>query len=906
MKKTFTTIFFLALLLSSMAQSISVKSFRSLPNDMDARQNYPEKDLNGDLCAIIKIATLEKGFSFDIGSLGITKTEQKEGEMWIWIPRGAKRITITHKAFLPLRDYFFTESIQEGVCYELILVSGKVVTTVVEEEIPTQWLLISTNPPGADVYINDQAAGKTPYQNELAVGKYTWRVQKELYLNDAGVIELLAGTQKQKIDVNLKANFGTLNIRTEPEVNAEVFMNGMSINKTTPCQIEKVPSGEKTIRATKNLYQISEQVVTISPESNLQVVLISKPTFGTVSVNSTPESGATVNLDGLSTGKTTPCNIEKVPAGEHSVTVLYDMYETTTQRFTLVAGETKPLAINMNPTFAGISLSTEPIADIYINGEFKANSIWQGRLNPGIYTFEAKLDKHQTAIEKQTVTIGQPLNLTLRPIPITGNLKVMSTPFEATIKLNGKEMGQTPVTLKNILIGDYNIELSLNGYATTIEKATITEGQTETINPTLQNGREVTVNSNPTGVNLFVDNASVGITPWQGSLTFGNHVLRIEQADKIAKKQIAIQQTGSENTFILDFGPQSFTETVDGVSFEMVGINGDTFTMGSPVNEYDRGIDETQHQVTLSNYLIGKYEVTQKLWSVVMDNNFSSFKGDDLPVERVDWDDVQKFIQKLNQKTAKEYRLPTEAEWEYAAKGGQYSGCKIYSGSDIINEVAWFDLNSWSTTHSVGGKNANELGIFDMSGNIWEWCSDLYDEYNIEIQNNPQGALSSNCRVIRGGSWLNQSQACRVSNRDFSFPNVRSKNMGFRLALTSSKSKNIDLSILVNKIFEGNVFTIVETMPEFPGGEDGMMDYFTKNLIYPAIARSNGIQGKVFVNFIVEPNGSVSNVTVLRGIGGGCDEEAIRLVKAMPKWTPGKQRGQTVRVTMSTSVSFAL
>ncbi len=831
MKKHLLTLIFLTLLTSSFAQSISVKSFKSLPTDMDARQNYPEKDLNGDLCAIIKIATLEKGFSFDIGSLGITKTEQKDGEIWIWIPRGAKRITITHKSFLPLRDYFFTESIQEGVCYEMVLVSGKVVTTVVEEEIPTQWLLINTNPPGADVYINDQAAGKTPYQNELAVGKYTWRVQKELYLNDAGVVELIAGTQKQKTDLTLK------------------------------------------------------------------------PNYGTVQLSSAPENGASVTLNGIETGKVTPCVFDKLPVGNHTITVSKDMYATTTERFTIIAGETKPLSINMNPTFEGISLSTEPIADIYINGEFKANSKWQGRLNPGIYTFEAKLDKHQTAIEKQTVTIGQPINLTLRPTPKTGNLKIMSTPFEATIKIDGKEMGQTPITLKNLLIGDYNIELSLNGFATAIEKATINEGQTATINTTLQNGREVTINSNPIGVNLFVDNACVGITPWQGSLTFGNHVLRIEQADKIAKKQIAIQQTGSENTFILDFGPQSFTETVDGVSFEMVGINGDTFTMGSPVNEYDRGIDETQHQVTLSNYLIGKYEVTQKLWSVVMDNNFSSFKGDDLPVERVDWDDVQKFIQKLNQKTAKEYRLPTEAEWEYAAKGGQNSSCKIYSGSDIINEVAWFDLNSWSTTHSVGRKNANELGIFDMSGNIWEWCSDLYDEYNKEIQNNPQGALSSNCRVIRGGSWLNQSQACRVSNRDFSFPNVRSKNMGFRLAMTSSKSKNTDLSILDNKIFEGNVFTIVETMPEFPGGEQ---QYFAKNLIYPTIARSNGIHGKVFLSFIVEPNGSVSNVTVLRGIGGGCDEEAIRLVKAMPKWTPGKQQGKTVRVTVNTSVTFTL
>jgi formylglycine-generating enzyme required for sulfatase activity len=797
------TIFLLAF--GAHSQQISVKSFRPLPNDMDARQNYPEKDLNGELCAIIKIATVEKGFFFDIGSLGITKTVQKAGEIWLWIPRGAKKITITHDKFLPLRDYLFTESILEGVCYEMILVSGKVVTTVVEEEIPTQWLLINSNPPGADVYINDQAAGKTPYQNELVVGKYTWRIQKELYINDAGVVELVAGTQKQKIEVNLKANYGTLNIRTEPEVNAEVFLNGMSINKTTPCQIENVPSGEKTIKATKNLYQISEQVVTVSPESNLQVVLISKPTFGTISVNSTPERGATVNLDGLSTGKTTPCSIEKVPAGDHSITVSYDMYETATQRFTLVAGEIKPLAINMNPTFAGISLSTEPIADIYINGEFKANANWQGRLNPGIYTFEAKLDKHQTAIEKQTVTIGQPINLTLRPIPITGNLKVMSTPFEATIKLNGKEMGQTPVTLKNILIGDYTIELSLAGYATAIENATITEGQTATINTTLSNGRTITVYSNPSGINLFVDNINMGITPWQGNLTFGSHSIYVEQDGKKAEKQINVFQTTGETTFTLRSGPQIITETVNGVSFDMIAVKGGTFEMGcTDEQSYCADGEKPTHQVTVSDFQMGIYEVTQKQWTAIMGSNPSFFHGDNLPVENVSWNTIQDFIVKLNQRTGKNYRLPTEAEWEYAARGGCSSiSSTLYSGSNSIGEVAWYSVNSDFELQLVGKKEPNELGIYDLSGNVWECCSDWYLKYKRGHQTNPKGSSSGTKRIGRGGSFLSDPQYCRVSRRNGGLPDEKAKDLGFRLVLAASDLNIENTSDTKEEIFEG-------------------------------------------------------------------------------------------------------
>ncbi len=504
MKRTILLFFLLVFGISSFSQSISVKSFRALPNDMDARQNYPEKDMNGDLCAIIKIATLEKGFSFDIGSLGITKTEQKDGEIWIWIPRGAKRITITHKAFLPLRDYFFTESIQEGVCYEMFLVSGKVVTTVVEEEIPTQWLLINTNPPGADVYINDVAAGKTPYQNELAVGKYTWRVQKELYLNDAGVVELLTGTQKQKIDLTLKVNYGT------------------------------------------------------------------------VQLSSSPENGASVTLNGIETGKVTPCVFEKLPVGDHMITISRDMYATTTERFSITAGETKPISINMNPTFAGITLSTEPIADIYINGEFKANSKWQGRLNPGIYTFEAKLDKHQTAIEKQTVTIGQPINLTLRPTPKTGNLKVISTPFEATIKMNGKEMGQTPVTLKNILIGDYTVELSLAGYANAIEKAAITEGQMASINAILVKG-----------------DASVSITP----------VLTLSKSEQIINNTIPEK---SENFTSIDnsssFVPGNELSEIDFNYYVLHSLNYDYKNNQKYIDSYLKDLkkisysDEFKHQ----------------------------------------------------------------------------------------------------------------------------------------------------------------------------------------------------------------------------------------------------------------------------------------------------------------------
>ena len=207
------------------SQQLSVKSFRALPNDMDARQNFREMDQNGELCAIVKVVTPESSFQFEIGSLGITKTEQKTGEIWLFIPHGAKRLSIFHKSLGVLRDYFFPERIDEGVCYELVLVSGKTVTTVVANEIESQWLIITSEPTGADVFINDEPAGVTPYQNLLPVGKYNYRLQKTLYLNSAGVVELVSGGQKQKINAKLEPNFGTIDVTSSPERGASVLLS---------------------------------------------------------------------------------------------------------------------------------------------------------------------------------------------------------------------------------------------------------------------------------------------------------------------------------------------------------------------------------------------------------------------------------------------------------------------------------------------------------------------------------------------------------------------------------------------------------------------------------------------------------------------------------------------------------
>ena len=223
---------------------------------------------------------------------------------------------------------------------------------------------------------------------------------------------------------------------------------------------------------------------------------------------------------------------------------------------------------------------------------------------------------------------------------------------------------------------------------------------------------------------------------------------------------------------------------VNGVKIKMIKVEGGTFTMGAtPEQGNDAGRNEKPaHQVTLSSFMIGQTEVTQELWQAVMGGNPSHFKGAKLPVECVSWNDCQEFIKKLNQLTGKRFRLPTEAEWEYAARGGAKSKGYKYSGSDNLDDV-WYGDNSGGKTHAAGTKRPNELGLYDMSGNVGEWCQDRYGDYSSSAQTNPQGPTSGSYRVSRGSCWYSHARDCRVASRGMSSAGDRLYGLGFRLAL---------------------------------------------------------------------------------------------------------------------------
>lgn len=269
--------------------------------------------------------------------------------------------------------------------------------------------------------------------------------------------------------------------------------------------------------------------------------------------------------------------------------------------------------------------------------------------------------------------------------------------------------------------------------------------------------------------------------------------------------------------------PQLLTPTLpSGLSFDLLLIEGGQFRMGSSENDPDaRTSEKPAHEVQISSFYLGRFPATQELWEAVMGKNPSEFKGERRPVEQVSWYDAVVFCNRLSEmdqlqpcyyadagmkqvfgktgasnwelpnkgevcwdQTADGYRLPTEAEWEYAARGGAQSEGYRYAGSDKLKQVGWYDGNNGEETREVGLLYSNELGLFDMSGNVWEWCWDWYGAYSKEPQDNPTGPDSGSFRVFRGGSWLSRATFARCSDRRNYTLDRRYSGLGFRLART--------------------------------------------------------------------------------------------------------------------------
>ena len=368
-----------------------------------------------------------------------------------------------------------------------------------------------------------------------------------------------------------------------------------------------------------------------------------------------------------------------------------------------------------------------------------------------------------------------PASATAATVTITANATTKARKATLTFKAVNKE-----ATVEVTQPG-HNAELSVSPTALEFERVP-TAGQTVTVNCN-ENWNVACEASWCKGENKTAAGFTVTVTQNQSLNTRTATINVTSDSGKTAT--VSVKQKGGSIDYE-DYGEDTqlalanTTYTANGVSFTMVAVEGGTFQMGSTTGKSD---EQPVHEVKLSAFSIGQTEVTQELWEAVMGSNPSYFKGQKLPVEWVSWHDCQTFISKLNQLTGKQFRLPTEAEWEFAARGGTKSKGYTYSGSNTIDDVAWYWSNSGNKTHEVATKQANELGIYDMSGNVWEWCQDWYSKYSSSAINNPTGPTSGSIRVYRGGSWVITATNCRVAYRYSGAPEITNDSLGFRLAL---------------------------------------------------------------------------------------------------------------------------
>ena len=450
---------------------------------------------------------------------------------------------------------------------------------------------------------------------------------------------------------------------------------------------------------------------------------------------------AVVTIDGIQQNVSSDGEYSAMlPYGNHAYKVEAGGYISKSGSFSVSSGDMTPISVSLVSALATISVTCPtPAVSLYVDKKSVGNAPWSGSLWEGMHLVEAKKNGYRS--QRKTIQLSQQQKLDVafgELIAIQGNLSVNYKPFGADVYVDGKKLGQSPRVFNGLLVGNHQVEVRKDGYATNKKSVMISEGQTASISGTLSSNTASSSNG-------YASSSSV---------SSGSNVISIPVRN--------------------------------GITIEMVKVEAGTFMMGATSEMQKPWYDEKPvHQVTLTNdYYMGKYEVTQNLWKAVMGRNPSKFKGDDLPVEKVSWDDCQEFISKLNSMTGRKFRLPTEAEWEYAARGGKKSRGYQYSGSSKMSEVAWYTANSGSKTHPVGKKQANELGLYDMTGNVLEWCQDWYGSYVSSSQTNPTGAFSGFFRVFRGGSWYGNAGNCRSSCRDSYNPGNRNFDLGLRLVLS--------------------------------------------------------------------------------------------------------------------------
>ena len=490
MKRSTLFILFVLLGLGALAQNggISVKSFNPLPMDMTASSLQGKRiDQNGEVAALIRIVTTQTGFTFEAGALGIVDSRQETGEVWVWVPRGSRKITIKHQQLGVLRDYRYPIEIEAERTYEMVLVTGKV-ETIIQQTATEQFLVFNVTPKDAIVTVNN-----VPWpvvdgvaQKLVDFGEYEYRIEASDYHSDAGKVMVNDPDNKVILPVTLQPAFGFLKIEGD---------NGL----------------------------LSRSSIYID------------------------------NANGAEALRTAV----KLGSGNHKVRVIHPKYKPYEKTVTIADNETNTLNVNLNANFSTVTLMVDDDAEIWVNNEKKGIRTWTGDLEAGNYTIECRKANHRPNSEKKTITenmSGETFMLQ-PPTPINGSLVVSSNPPMAKITIDGKQVGETPLRINTILIGEHALRLEKEGCAPLSKTFTIEEGKTLTLNETLDTGRSIMVKTDRSGDKIYVDGDFVGETPRETPLGFGHHTIRVvRNGVKVEKEVDIMESTRNGLDLVFEFG----------------------------------------------------------------------------------------------------------------------------------------------------------------------------------------------------------------------------------------------------------------------------------------------------------------------------------------------------------------
>ena len=405
------------------AQNIAVASFTKDASDMTARVTAPVTDQNGDKCALIKVRTTQTGFSFEGDMLGISKTKQEVGEIWVYVPAKAKKLTIKHQELGILDNYLYPEAIVESTVYIMELTTAKVVTTIVEEELKSAYLIIKSEPEGADVYIDETYLGVTPFNKKMTAGSYTYRVELNMYKPGAGKIEVLGDKPREEINLSLSPAFGYAKITTIPEDGAAVSIDGVNTGQKTPMTTQKLKSGTHRVTVKIPMYQAitKEFEVNEGQTTNLQLSLI--PSFATVTEKTSPDADIYIDTEKVGHGTYTARIIE----GLHSLEARKEKYYEQREQLELNVGEQKVVNLNLRAKVGNLDITTSPMdARIKLSGIEKGitPTTLKGLI---IGDYELVLEKKGFNTIRKTISINEnkttQLNETLAKVEVTRNVE---------------------------------------------------------------------------------------------------------------------------------------------------------------------------------------------------------------------------------------------------------------------------------------------------------------------------------------------------------------------------------------------------------------------------------------------------------------------------------------------------